>query len=182
MCAVNKFIILLFLETLKPLEMATECFCLVDDDKEANAATSETLTKIPCLGDYFIEWRRRKILNKNSISDKKTQVDQDHDDSDDEEEESENSYDIFNVRTKIVLPEISAEPFPFLIEASIPTYGSLSEPLKINYKIFNKTQEQMLDLECTLEQNEYFGLSGKKLVIKCLILIYIRTISYDIYF
>ena len=141
------------LETLKPLEMATECFCLVVDDKEANAATSETLTKIPCLGDYFIEWRRRKILNKNSISDKKAQVDQDHDDSDDEADENENSYDIFNVRTKIVLPEISAEPFPFLIEATIPTYGSLSEPLKIHYKIHNKTQEQMLDRELTLEQN-----------------------------
>ena len=76
----------------------------------------------------------------------------------------DNNYDLFNVRTKIVLPEISAEPFPFLIEASIPTYGSLSEPLKINYKIYNKTQTQTLDLECTLEQNEYFALSGKKMV------------------
>ena len=69
----------------------------------------------------------------------------------------------FNVQTKIILPEIGADRFPFLIETLMPTCGSVTESLTIVYKICNKTNSY-LDIECSLEQNEYFAFAGKKMV------------------
>lgn len=70
----------------------------------------------------------------------------------------ENQYAI----TKYVLPNISAEKFPFLIEAKLPSYGWLGNEFAISYEITNKL-EKVLEIECSLDENEYFGLAGKKL-------------------
>ena len=157
-------------ETLKPKETATECFCLVVNSDNSNDKHLEQC-KLPTIGDYFIEWKRKNVL---SIAEKKENSDTDTDTEteDDDEENTDtkapskvesDSEDCFNVKTKIALPEISAEPFPFLVEAVTPTYGSLAEQLTIVYKIFNKTNTY-LDIECSLEQNEFFALAGKKMV------------------
>lgn len=116
------------------------------------------------LGEYFIEWRRQKILKHNF----------ENDDGHDENEEDEENFiennqdikaDLFNVKTRIALPEINIKSFPFLIEATLPTHGCLNEPLTIKYRIKNHISKQVLDLDCTLDENEYFSISGKKLEI-----------------
>ena len=128
-------------EILKNNETATECFCLV--------VTNETEAKKKInLGDYLIEWRR-------STSE------------DDEEIELENELnDKLCVLTRIKLPDINVELFPILIETNLPSYGKLDEQLVINYKIRNKTETNVLELECNLTENEYFSIAGNKLVYK----------------
>lgn len=50
------------IETLKPNEMATECFCLVVDDDSVNSEV-----KPAQLGDYLVEWRRKAQLDGRFI-------------------------------------------------------------------------------------------------------------------
>jgi hypothetical protein len=155
---------------LRPNEAATECFALVIDKKssELNFGQSNVI-KLPSIGDYHIDWRRKK---KNKVQAKRNTEDggdddDDDDDDDDEEDENEPSESIVNpmtVQTKILLPEIAVEFFPFLVKADMPTFGCLNENLTITYIIHNRLQAQILDIECVLEENEFFSLSGKKMV------------------
>jgi hypothetical protein len=130
--------------------MATECFCLVIDQEQ-----DEIAQKPASLGEYLVEWRR-----KGSSANNKTVTE----DSDDEENEQiAAELDVFNVKTKIALPELKLETFPFLIETKIPTFGTLDKELRLTYFIKNKLQSQALDIECILDENEYFSISGKKM-------------------
>ncbi len=145
-------------EILKPYEKATECFYLVIDKNENEEIKLEKLTnKRLILGEYFIEWRRKLILKHNN--------DDDDDNDEDDEESDDNKSEIFNVKTSIDLPKINIYSFPFLIEPTLPTHGYLNEPMTIKYKIKNQISTQVLDLDCTLDENEFFSISGKKLEI-----------------
>ena len=68
--------------------------------------------------------------------------------------------------SKIALPEVKLESFPFLIEAKLPTFGTLDKELRVTYEIKNKSNTHAIDLECILDENEYFSIAGKKLVNK----------------
>lgn len=128
-------------ETLKNNETATECFCLVINENELDSKKKLNL------GDYLIEWRRS---------------------TSEEDEENESDCELNDklcVLTRIRLPDVSVEVFPFLIETSMPSYGKLDEQIVISYRIKNKTQANVLDLECNLTENEYFSIAGNKLVI-----------------
>ncbi len=150
---------------MNPKETATECFCLIVDSGLNDASPDPNVNKITTLGDYLIEWRRKNFYgSKLNESKQSSDSDLDAEETDSESEiSSKKADDFFNVKTKIILPEITAEKFPFFIESIMPTCGSMNEPLTIIYKIHNKTQTY-LDIECNLEQNEYFALSGKKMV------------------
>ena len=125
---------------MKRNEQATECFCLTVEDPSCQINSKKTSS----LGDYFVEWKRK-------------------DTEADDREESSAEADLF-VKTKIKLPEIVIESFPFLIEAKLPTFGHLEQHLTVTYTIKNKTQAQILDLECNLDENEFFSIGGSKLV------------------
>ena len=133
--------------------MATECFCLVIND-QGNVNIIDTMNKCS-LGEYLIEWRR--VVSKKNFNDS-------FDCNEDEAESNLN--DKYNVITRIKLPEINVEFFPFLIETSLPSYGHLDEQLVISYLIKNKTDTNILDIECTLNENEFFSIGGNKLVFK----------------
>jgi len=154
-----------FIETLNPNETATECFCLKVESNCNDNSSEQAMNKIPTLGDYFIEWRRKSFLG-SKLNESKQSSDSE---SDSEESDTESNIpnrqtnDFFNVKTKIVLPEITAERFPFYIDTIMPACGSMTEPLIIVYKIHNKI-DTFLDIECNLEQNEFFALAGKKMV------------------
>lgn len=72
--------------------------------------------------------------------------------------------DSFNVNSKFLLPEIGVEFFPLLVKAELPAYACLNQNLIIVYTLHNQTESQTLDAECTLDENECFGISGKKQV------------------
>ena len=136
--------------------MATECFSLVAEDN-SNSESLFNLKKLLNLGEYSIEWRRRNpcyFKNCNqSISEES---------EDEESDEEEITMDNFYTTTKIKLPELNIEGFPFLIEAFLPSHGNLDKHIQIVYKIKNKTRFSILDIECNLEENEFFSISGNK--------------------
>lgn len=141
--------------------MATECFCLVMDDQ--CDAENFNMKKPLALGEYLIDWRR---LNPCKFTKSESQCIKS--DSDDDKTEShqkdECKEDLFYSETMVKLADIRMEAFPFLIETSMPTFGTLEKHLTVVYTIKNKTRFSMLDIECTLEENEFFSISGNKLV------------------
>jgi hypothetical protein len=104
------------------------------------------------IGEYLIEWRRAA----SSLIFKYAEAEND------DLEDLEN--DKFTMTTRIKLPTINVEFFPFLIETNFPASGSLDEKLVIQYKIKNITESKILELECTLNENEFFSIAGNKLV------------------
>ncbi|CAF0724301.1 unnamed protein product [Brachionus calyciflorus] len=139
-------------ETLKSIEMATECFCLViNDDSDSK--------KVP-LGELVLKWKRR---NLGSIFDTK-EIDEDieTDSESNDDLKQDDLTDELIVETRFPLPEVLAEPFPFIIESELPDYGWLGKEFNLNYKIINKTQS-VLEIECSLSENEFFAISGKKM-------------------
>jgi len=141
-------------ETLKHTETATECFCLVvDTDKNQENFNSKKLFNV---GEYLIEWRRRDLLSDNENED-------DNDDSCVCDEEPE-ARSLFYIRSEVKLPEIKIEAFPFLIEANLPKYGTSDKHVTVVYKIKNKTHYSLIDIECSLDENDFFSISGNKMV------------------
>lgn len=125
--------------------MATECFCLSVDE------TSDELKSIRSLGEYVVEWRRKSgEVTDNEDNDEEIKISQ--------------QMDVFNVKSKIGLPEVKLETFPFLIEADMPTFGTLDKELRVSYVIKNKMSNHAIDLECMIDENEFFSISGKKFV------------------
>lgn len=141
---------------LKPNEMATECFCLMVEAPSDTVKSDLDKTSMG-LGEYVVEWRRKatKELNDNEDDDEC---------EDDEEPEVVKKMDVFNVKSSISLPEIKCEPFPFLIEADLPTFGTLDKELRIGYVIKNKMKTHAIDVEFMLDENEFFSIGGKKFV------------------
>ena len=143
--------------------MATECFCLVVDEPLKNEMFTLSPRKLCSIGEYAIEWRRKNPTlhtDTNQMSSSE---------SDEEEETNDDNRNILNTHTAVKLPDINIESFPFLIETNLPTHGSLDKHLTINYKIKNKTKYSVLDLECMLDENEFFSITGNKLVIDFLL-------------
>lgn len=103
-----------------------------------------------------LEWKR---ANQEIELDNQQEINED-----DLEERTDNDeiIDGFCTITKHILPQISAEKFPFVIDAKLPSFGWLGKEFAINYEIRNKL-EAVLEMECTLEENENFGIAGKKL-------------------
>lgn len=137
--------------------MATECYCIVveNDEMNTNLTSVDNALKLASLGHYFVEWRRTDNSELNE------------DDNNDDEENDQNlneNIDWLNVLTKTVLPELNVESFPFIVETKLPSFGCLDQQLELTYKIKNKCYSQILDVECTLDENEYFSIAGKKLV------------------
>lgn len=97
-------------------------------------------------------------------SNEKTELDQLEISEDELKERGENddTANSFCSVIKHILPQISAEKFPFIIDAKLPTFGWLGKEFSINYEIRNKLEE-VIEIECTLVENEYFGIAGKKL-------------------
>ena len=136
--------------------------------------------KLSTIGDYFIEWHRKasSIVQLNNADALLSELDSENDDDDQESENCEQSFHIdslFSVKTRLVLPEINVEFFPFFVRSELPMFGCLNENLTIIYTIENRTESQMLDFECSLDENEYFSISGKKLVI---IIIFLKVFSF----
>lgn len=139
--------------------MATECFCLVITDES-------DLKNFYNLGEYLIEWRRtRPHIIRNKVDESVCKDSDEEDDVTNDEVESNNN--VFYTNTIVNLPQVNIESFPFLIETNLPTHGALDRHLTIVYKIRNKTNYSVLDIECTLDENESFSIAGNKLV--CLI-------------
>ena len=123
-----------------------------EDEEELGTDAKKTLP----LGDYFVEWRR-----------KSTELEVvDSDDDEAEEKESMTDKNLFNVLTKTKLPDVTIEKFPFQLETEMPAFGNLDQKLIISYRITNKTKAKILDIECSLEENEFFSISGNKLARK----------------
>ena len=157
-------------ETLKPRESATECYCLVVDSAGAeNTDSSSTATKWSNkLGDYYVEWRRRSIVTIANTGEAKEEDNDDDDDDDEDDDENAMCGDqedaLFHVKTSIALPHVDVESFPFVIEPRMPTYGTMHRQLDIVYSIRNLSETRLLDIECRLDENEFFSIAAKKLV------------------
>jgi hypothetical protein len=136
-----------------------------NNNNELNFAENK-LIKLDGIGEYFIEWKRRvQIGYSNSSSPAAVQNESDLDDDDEDDESDENDDDNHHhllVKTRLNLPEINVYFFPFHIQASIPSYACMNQTIHVTYSIQNRTQNQTLDLECNLDENEFFSLSGKK--------------------
>ena len=160
--------------------MATECFCLVVND-DSNGEEFN-MKKLCNLGEYMIEWRRRSPYNTDTDNDSDSDSD-----SESANAESELANDLFYTLTEVKMPEISIEPFPFLIETSLSSHGTLEKQLTIVYTIINKTRYSMLDIECTLEENDQFSIGGNKLVssyffviVMCIIWVYVYYVFFRV--
>ena len=154
-------------ETLKPRESATERYCLVVDSAGAeNTDSSSVSTKWSNkLGDYYVEWRRRSIVTIENTGKAKEEDNDDDDDEDDDENAMCDQEDaLFHVKTSIALPHVDVESFPFLIEPRMPTFGTMHRQLDIVYSIRNLSETRLLDIECRLDENEFFSIAAKKLV------------------
>jgi len=114
------------------------------------------LRQLVNIGEYLVEWCRRSLLSDNESEDE-------YEDSYTGAEELEASA-LFYITTEVGLPEINIEAFPFVIETSLPKYGTLDKHVTAVYKITNKTRYSVIDIECTLDENEFFSISGNKLV------------------
>lgn len=138
--------------------MATECFCLnIENPKIINETKKQSIIN---LGEYVVEWRRisESPFGENNENRKI--------DLEGSEKDSEKPTDIFYVKSKSILPDVEIEPFPFHIEAKLPPYGMLDQELNIVYVIKNNSISKAIELECMLDENDYFSISGKKLVNK----------------
>jgi hypothetical protein len=155
---------------LRPNETATECFALVIENKSNELSFAQNnILKIASLGDYHVNWRRKRthmIVENSSNNKNEIDMDSDNEDEDDEHEESSSYFDTMNVQTKLLLPEVNIEFFPFFVKADLPTFGCLNENLTIIYTIRNRLDSQILETECSIDENEFFSISGKKLVTK----------------
>jgi hypothetical protein len=129
--------------------MATECFCLKIDqlqqsEKELNEVikfeNDTKIKKVIELGEYAVEWRRQQVVEKDK--------------------------EILFMESKVKFPSINVDvSFPILIEPiEFPSHGFVDKPNTIVYKIINKISTNILDIECTLTENEQFSISGNKLV------------------
>lgn len=139
--------------------MATECFCLTVDNE--GESTNESVSM--CLGEYCVEWRRKAqgVVTRSTITPSTTTQTIDEED---EEARVAQEMDVFNVKSKISLPECKSETFPFLIEADMPTFGTLDKELRVCYSIKNKMKSRAIEIELMLDENEFFSISGKKFV------------------
>jgi hypothetical protein len=107
------------------------------------------------LGEYVLEWKR--VSNDGE---------QDQDNSDEQKNRSvhkKQDDEKFFTSSIINLPLVSVEFFPLYIETSLPTHGNLNEHFTLVYKLNNKLKSQVLDLECSLDENEYFSIAGNRL-------------------
>ena len=101
-------------ETLKHKEMATECFCLVVNEfpKLTSPPSDQPNGRRLCsLGDYYFEWKRRLQTNEEVAGD---------DDEDDDGLDLDFDDPLY-VKSRVRLPDIYAESFPFLIVTKQPT-------------------------------------------------------------
>lgn len=145
------------------METATECFCLIVDDNSETELLNNTKV-LSSLGTYFIEWKRKvssTIYEGTKSTEESNNTNNENDDF--SEDEAPNEKEEFTINTKITLPEVSYELFPFMIEPKIPTHGYLDKQLDITYSVKNKTKSQILDAEIMIDENEYFAISGGKL-------------------
>jgi hypothetical protein len=118
--------------------------------------------KVCQLGRYFVEWKRKRILdlNRTGNQDDDNDVDDDTICCDDDEPKPG---DEFFVNLKISLPEINVRLLPFYIENILPPYGCLNTSFTVVNQIKNNTDKR-LNLECAIDDNDAFSLSGNKLV------------------
>ena len=123
---------------------------IVNEENNLKSVDSKNKCNI---GEYLIEWRRAA----SSLIFKYEEAEND------EAEDLED--DKLTMITRIKLPTINVEYFPFIIETNLPASGALDEKLVIQYRIKNKTESNILELECTLNENEFFSIGGNKLVI-----------------
>lgn len=137
--------------------MATECFCLIITDVS-------DLKNVCDLGEYSIEWRRTRPYIIRERADVSLCIDSENEDDEILSDETESNSSMFYTSTNIKLPRVNTEQFPFLIETNLPTHGTLDRHLTIVYTIRNKTDYSVLDIECTLDENESFSIAGNKLV------------------
>lgn len=141
--------------------MATECFSLVIEDD--SFGESFNAKKLLNLGEYSIDWRRRNPCYFNDTNESFNEESEDEeDDAEEATNEMESVRNLFYTTTRIKLPGVNLEGFPFLVEATLPSHGNLDKHIQIVYKIKNKTRFNVLDIECSLEENESFSISGNK--------------------
>ncbi len=145
--------------------MATECFCVtignnqVDEPIEMSVSTNSLLTSTN-LGEYMIGWRRMRIFAHESLNENESNQDQEDEERD---EQKADAHSEFNVLTKVDLPSVSYEPFPLLIETKVPSSGCLNQAIQVAYRVHNRTLN-LIEAECNLDENEFFAISGNKLV------------------
>ena len=113
------------------------------------------------MGEYLLEWRRQNTCNL--LSNLSADESDDGDEMNTGHGECEKN-SMFYTTTQIKLPDINFESFPFAIEPSLPSHGASDKHVTVVYTIRNKTRFSILDLTCTLDENEFFSISGNKLV------------------
>jgi hypothetical protein len=86
------------------------------------------------LGDYLIEWKRS------------------HEDEINE----------FYTQTIFKLPSIVLNNFPLFVDSILPSYACMNSNFTIENRLKNNSN-RVISIECSLEDNEYFSISGNKL-------------------
>ena len=90
------------------------------------------------LGEYFVEWRRSVVTGSDSE-------------------------DLFT-EIKANLPDIKIKVFAFHIETITPPFAYIDEDFQVINKIKNCSNKP-LNLECSLEDSEFFSIAGDKMVV-----------------